>query len=62
MSVWVKICGNTSFNDAMLAADAGADAVGFVFATSPRQVTADQVATIAPNLPLSLEKIGVFVE
>ena len=46
----------------MLAADAGADAVGFVFATSPRQVTADQVAKIIPKLPGSLEKIGVFVD
>lgn len=62
MSLWVKICGNTSFEDAMLAADAGADAVGFVFATSPRQVTADQVAKITPKLPGSLEKIGVFVD
>jgi len=62
MSLWVKICGNTSFEDAMLAADAGADAVGFVFAPSPRRVTADQVANIAPKLPPSIEKIGVFVD
>jgi len=62
MSLWVKICGNTSFEDAMLAADAGADAVGFVFATSPRQVTVDQVAIITSQLPSSIEKIGVFVD
>jgi phosphoribosylanthranilate isomerase len=62
MSIWVKICGNTSLADALLAADAGADAVGFVFAPSPRRVTAEQVATITPRLPLSLEKIGVFVD
>jgi phosphoribosylanthranilate isomerase len=62
MSLWVKICGNTSFEDALLAVDAGADAVGFVFATSPRQVTIAQVATIAPKLPSSIEKIGVFVQ
>jgi phosphoribosylanthranilate isomerase len=60
--MWVKICGNTSLEDALLAADAGADAVGFVFAPSPRQVTADQVAAIAPKLPSSIEKIGIFVE
>lgn len=62
MSLWVKICGNTSLEDAKLAAEAGADAVGFVFATSPRKVTADQVAAITPYLPAKLEKIGVFVD
>jgi phosphoribosylanthranilate isomerase len=62
MSLWVKICGNTSLNDALLAADAGADAVGFVFAPGPRRVTREQVAAIAPELPAALEKIGVFVD
>jgi phosphoribosylanthranilate isomerase len=62
MSLWVKICGNTSLADALLAAEAGADAVGFVFAPSPRCVTPEQVATIVPHLPLALEKIGVFVD
>ncbi|MGH7170355.1 MAG: phosphoribosylanthranilate isomerase [Gemmataceae bacterium] len=62
MSIWIKICGTTSLADAELAADAGADAVGFVFAPSPRRVTADQVAAIAPKLPESVEKIGVFAE
>lgn len=60
MSLWVKICGNTSMEDALLAAERGADAVGFVFAASPRQVTAKQVETIVAGLPASLEKIGVF--
>jgi phosphoribosylanthranilate isomerase len=62
MSLWVKICGNTSLADALLAADAGADAVGFVFAPSPRRVTVDQVAEITPQLPAKIEKIGVFVD
>jgi phosphoribosylanthranilate isomerase len=62
VSIWVKICGNTSLEDAWLAAEAGADAVGFVFAASPRRVTAEQVASITPRLPDSLEKIGVFVD
>jgi phosphoribosylanthranilate isomerase len=62
MSLWIKICGNTSLEDALLAANAGADAIGFVFAPSPRQVTVDQVAKITPHLPPTLEKIGVFVD
>ena len=60
--IWVKICANTSLEDAQLAAEAGADAVGFVFAPSPRRVTAAQVAEITPHLPTNLEKIGVFVD
>lgn len=62
MNLWVKICGNTSLADAQLAADAGADAVGFVFASSPRRVSVEQVAKITPNLPAALGKIGVFVD
>ena len=60
--MWVKICANTSLKDARLAAEAGADAVGFVFAPSPRRVTAAQVAEITPHLPATVEKIGVFVD
>jgi len=62
MSLWIKICANTSLADAQLAAEAGADAVGFVFAPSPRRVTAEEVAEIVPHLPAALEKIGVFVD
>jgi phosphoribosylanthranilate isomerase len=62
MSLWIKICGNTSLDDAMLAVDAGADAVGFVFAPSPRRVTAAEVASIVSHLPATVEKIGVFVD
>jgi phosphoribosylanthranilate isomerase len=60
--MWIKICGNTSLQDARLAVDAGADAVGFVFAESPRRVTRSQVREIAPRLPKTIEKYGVFVE
>lgn len=59
--MWVKICANTSLEDALVAADAGADAVGFVFAESVRRVTPEQVRAIVPQLPTNLEKIGVFV-
>jgi len=60
--IWVKICGNTSLGDAMLAAEAGADAVGFVFASSPRRVTIEQAGAITAHLPGEIEKIGVFVD
>jgi len=58
----IKICGITRVDDARAAMAAGADAVGFVFAPSPRRVTVDQVAAIVPGLPESVEKIGVFVD
>jgi phosphoribosylanthranilate isomerase len=61
MSLWVKICANTSLEDARLAAEAGADAVGFVFASSPRKVTPAQAAAMVTKLPATIEKIGVFV-
>jgi phosphoribosylanthranilate isomerase len=62
MSIWIKICANTTLEDALLAVEAGADAVGFVFAPSPRQVTTAEVARITPRLPATVEKIGVFVD
>ena len=58
--MWIKICANTNVDDATLAAELGADAVGFVFAESARRVTAAQVAEIVTKLPDSVEKIGVF--
>jgi phosphoribosylanthranilate isomerase len=59
-AMWVKICGNTNLKDAALAAELGADAVGFVFAASKRQVTAAQVAAITACLPAVVERVGVF--
>jgi phosphoribosylanthranilate isomerase len=58
--MWVKICGNTNLEDAQLAAELGANAVGFVFAPSRRQVTAAEVARITPHLPEGVECVGVF--
>ncbi len=60
--MWIKICANTSLEDAQLAVSAGADAVGFVFADSPRRVTRSQVKQITPMLPQTIEKYGVFVD
>jgi len=62
MSLWIKICANTSLDDALLAVEAGADAVGFVFAPSPRRVAPAQAAAIIAHLPAAIEKIGVFVD
>ncbi len=58
--MWVKICGNTNLEDAARAAELGADAVGFVFAESRRQVTAAEVGAITALLPAGVERVGVF--
>jgi phosphoribosylanthranilate isomerase len=60
---WVKICGITNLEDALVAVDAGADAVGFVFyAKSSRKVDVETVGPIVARLPKSVEKVGVFVK
>lgn len=58
--MWIKICGNTNLEDCLLAAELGADALGFIFAHGKRLVTAERVAAITTELPPFLEKIGVF--
>jgi phosphoribosylanthranilate isomerase len=56
----VKICGTTSEDDALLAVAMGADMVGFIFATSPRQIAPQQAADIVKRLPREIMSIGVF--
>jgi phosphoribosylanthranilate isomerase len=58
--MWTKICANTNREDALLATSLGADAVGFVFAPSRRQVTCEEVADISRALPKGVERVGVF--
>lgn len=58
----VKICGLTSAADALAAARAGADAIGFVFAASSRRVTGTEAARIGAVLPPFIAKVGVFVD
>jgi phosphoribosylanthranilate isomerase len=60
MPMWVKICANTNVEDALLAAELGADAVGFVFAPSKRRVTVEQVAEITRRVPAGVDRVGVF--
>lgn len=59
---WVKICGTTNLDDARAAVEAGADALGFIFAPSKRQVDAGTAAAIIAQLPPEIEKIGVFAD
>lgn len=59
--MWVKICGTTNLEDAHAAVKAGADALGFVFAESPRRIEPAVAAEIVGALPEGIERIGVFV-
>jgi phosphoribosylanthranilate isomerase len=60
---WVKICGITNLEDALVAVEAGADAVGFVFyEKSPRKVDVETARAIVEKLPERVEKVGVFVD
>jgi phosphoribosylanthranilate isomerase len=62
MRTRVKICGITRIEDAMAAAQAGADAIGFVFdPKSPRHVHPDQALKIARVLPPFITIVGLFV-
>ncbi|MBA3636999.1 MAG: phosphoribosylanthranilate isomerase [Rubrobacteraceae bacterium] len=58
----VKVCGITNAGDARVAAAAGADAVGLVFADSPRRVGVEDARRISTALPENVIRVGVFVD
>lgn len=58
---WVKICGTTNLADAQMAVAAGADALGFIFAPSPRQVEVELATQMVTAVSGEVETIGVFV-
>ncbi len=57
----IKICGITNKEDVLEAAHLGVDAVGFVFARSPRRVIPGMVQEIVQLLPPFISRVGVFV-
>jgi phosphoribosylanthranilate isomerase len=59
---WIKICGITRLEDALAAVESDIDALGFLFAESPRRVSPDLVRAIARDLPPHVLRVGVFVD
>lgn len=58
---FIKICGLTNIPDALAAVSLGANALGFIFAPSPRQVSPEMALSICKELPPYIWKVGVFV-
>jgi phosphoribosylanthranilate isomerase len=60
MRVWVKICGLTTAADVRAAIEAGVDAVGFVFAASPRRLVPEDAAELAAGVPAGIVRVAVM--
>jgi phosphoribosylanthranilate isomerase len=59
--LWIKICGLTTTDAVAAAVNAGADAIGFVFAPSKRQVSAHQAATLCAAAPTHITRVAVML-
>jgi phosphoribosylanthranilate isomerase len=61
LKTWIKFCGTTSLEDALASVEAGADALGFIFAPSKRRISVEKAQEIIRELPPGVERIGVFL-
>lgn len=59
--VKIKICGLTRVQDLQAAVKAGADAIGFVFAASPRQISIDKAQKLSAYVPAGVLRVGLFM-
>lgn len=60
MSIWVKICGLNSADAVAAAVQAGADAIGFVFAESPRRVSVKWARELVRDVPSAVSRVAVM--
>lgn len=60
--VLIKVCGLTRERDVQAAVVSGADAIGFVFTSSPRQITAERAAELSLLVPDNVLKVGLFLD
>jgi phosphoribosylanthranilate isomerase len=62
MKTWIKFCGTASLDDALASIEAGADALGFIFAASKRRISAEKAREILGVVPERVERVGVFLD